>query len=190
MKDPNLRAVKARAIASVASVGLCCLGAWGCGGSDPVAVETGPTGTMRVTFLDPPSGQGPQCVSIGDDPSAEVPLLVRVEEIELAQPRSCGNFAQCGYLQLHVDGLLNNEGAVPAIPLLLRKFGDPYRDADNPFMLSVQAVDQDGAPLLEAEQPVVDTVELITVPDCATLGEGGGGGGAGGCIECGTEMDS
>jgi hypothetical protein len=150
----------------------------GCGSEEPVAVDLGPTGPPALAFENPPSGQGPQCVSVGDAADGQVPLLVDVDEVVLRPPGACGSLVQCGYVELYVEGRFNNEGAVRAIDLLLGKLGDPFHDGSvdeatgEPDVLDVLAivVQGDGLWLRDDEgELVTDAIQLITVPDCDDL---------------------
>lgn len=154
----------------------------GCGSEEPAPIDSGPTGTPHLTFANPPSGEGPQCISVGPDADGQVPLLVDVDELVLRPPGGCGAFVQCGHLEIFVEGKFNNEGAVPAIDLLLRKLADPFHDGSvdeatgEPDLLDVVAivVDEGGLWLRDEEgQLVTDSVQLVTVPDCDALEESG-----------------
>jgi len=117
-------------------------------------------------------------VSIGDIADTTVPLLLAIEEIVLRPPGLC-TFDQCGHLQLFASGVLNNEGTMPAIELLMGKLGDIYHDgsqhlgtgAPDVLEIRVDVIGPDGIePLLDQDdEPVTDTIELITVPDCTAL---------------------
>jgi hypothetical protein len=152
----------------------------GCGSSGGTTTETGPTGPPSVAFAEPASGQGAQCVSTLGFADAEIPLLVSTEELVLRPPLACDNVAQCGHLELLVDGLFNNNSSVPTINLLLRKLGDPIHDGSidagtgEPDVLRVlvRAVDSDGVPFVDEEDiPIADEMDLITVEDCEQLSE-------------------
>jgi hypothetical protein len=160
---------------------LTALLAIGCGDDAGVAVEAGPTGTMSARFTSPESDGAPVCVSIGDDALTSVPLLVAVDEIVLRPPGRC-TFDQCGYLELYAGQVKNNEGAVPAIELLMHKIADRYHDGNplpsgEPDVLEValQIIDRNGEPLAELDEssgedvPVTATLDLITLPDCSAL---------------------
>jgi hypothetical protein len=156
----------------------------GCGDDATTAVDAGPTGPMSVSFASPASGGDPACVSIGDDADITVPLLVKAPNIDLSPPGDC-KFDQCGHLELFAADILNNEGAVPAIELLIYKIADRYHDGSEslatgmPDVLPLRIdVIRDGEPLLSDELgadgeplPVSDTIDLITVPDCDALPE-------------------
>lgn len=152
----------------------------GCSDDPTEVIDPGPTGNPSIAFQDPPSGGAPTCVSIGEDANSRVPLLVKVSELLLRPPGGCGDIAQCGHLVLYANDVLNNETAARAVDLLVYKLGDPYHDgsvhagSDAPDVLRVrvEAVDDAGEPLLDDEGvELVDSVELITVVDCAATDE-------------------
>lgn len=144
----------------------------GCADDTAQTTNTGPTGTPTLAFTNPASGGDPPCVSIGDDAAGRIPLVVTVTELVLRPPGACGAFVQCGHLQLLTGNVVNNESAVPAVELLLRKLADPIHDGqDGDFLdVTVQAVDDAGEPFVgEDGMPLTDGLSLITVPDCSAL---------------------
>ncbi len=150
----------------------------GCADEEAAPLDVGPTGPPSILFVDPPSGQGPHCMSIGTDADAQLPLLVSVEELILRPPGSCGSYEQCGHLQLYSDGVLNNESSVTTIALLMHKLADPIHDGSKhagtgePDVLTVRVdvVDSAQQPLNDHdENPLTDTLELITVASCDEL---------------------
>jgi hypothetical protein len=161
----------------------------GCEDDEAPAIDLGPTGFPSLAFSDPPSdGPQPVCVAVGPEIDARVPLLVDLTELVLRPPGACGLFPQCGHLELWANGILNNEAAVPAVELLLRKLADRYHDGTphagtgepDVVRVRVQMVSDSGVPMSDhAGEPLADELELITVPSCEGLG-GGGSGGAGG----------
>jgi hypothetical protein len=153
-------------------ISLSCLG---CGDDEDVVVDIGPTGPPAIVFADPSNGA---CVSVGDDADARVPLRVVTTELVLRPPGACGQFAQCGHLELFAEDVANNEGAQRVIELLLRKLADRYHDgtphagSGEPDLLEVrvEVVKDDGEPLLDHEGfPIADELALVVVPDCAAL---------------------
>jgi hypothetical protein len=139
----------------------------GCDDDEAVALDVGPTGPPSILFADPPSGEAPHCVSVGNDAIVDVPLLVTVDEIVLRPPGGCGSYQQCGHLQLYADGVLNNESSVSTIALLMHKLADQFHDGSDhagtgePDVLSLRVAvansagepltDHDGAPLAGIE---------------------------------------
>ena len=102
-----------------------CLWLTACDDTTTTTTSIGPTGNPTLVFADPSSAEpGPLCVEVNDDPEFAFPLLVEVEELLLRPPGLCGVAAQCGHLALTVDGLPNNETAVPVIDILFRKIAD------------------------------------------------------------------
>ena len=161
-----------------AMIALAALLVAGCDDEEAVPLDLGPTGPPSILFTDPPSGEGPHCVSIGTDADAQVPLLVTVHELALRPPGSCGAYQQCGHLQLYVDGVLNNESSVSSIALLIHKLADPYHDGTEhagtgePDVLTVRVdvVESQGEPLNDHDgEPLTDVLALITVPSCDEL---------------------
>jgi len=147
----------------------------GCGSDETAPVDIGPTGPPSIRFADPPSAQGSQCVSIGDDPTSPVPLLVEVDELVLRPPGTCAGYRQCGHLALYVGDVLNNESASVVVELLLHKLADGYHDGSphagtgepDVLRLSVEVVDSGLTPLNDHDgEPLADTLQLITVPSC------------------------
>jgi hypothetical protein len=153
----------------------------GCGDEKGAPIDVGPTGPPSIAFVNPPSGGEPPCYSIAEsDFDARIVLVVEVEELVLQPPGACGQLAQCGHLALSANGVPNNESAVRAIELLLRKLGDRYHDGsihagtDLPdyLRLRVELVGDQGEPRFDHQgEPLADEIELITVPDCSTLSE-------------------
>lgn len=160
---------------------LAMLGLWllGCADDPTTVIDPGPTGPPSVRFVDPASGGEPTCASVGVDADARVPLLVRVNEIRLRPPGGCAGVAQCGRLVLRANGVLNNETAVKAVDLLVYKLGDPYHDGSvhqgtgEPDLLDVTievvSNETDEVLLDHDGEPLTDSLELITVVDCAAL---------------------
>jgi hypothetical protein len=156
-----------------AAIGV--LVAVGCGGDAPPTVDVGPTGPPSIAFASP-SGEEPICVSIGDNPTASIPLLVSVEELVLNPPGTCGSYAQCGHLVLYANGVENNRSAVLGIDLLLHKLADPIHDGTlhagtgepDLLRLRVEVTHEAGHVLRDhAGEPLKAELALITVPDCA-----------------------
>ena len=160
---------------------LAMVGLWlaGCADDPTTVIDPGPTGPPSVRFVDPASGGEPVCASVGDDAQARVPLLVGVSEIRLRPPGGCAGVAQCGRLVLRANGVLNNETAVKAVDLLVYKLGDRYHDGSvhqgtgEPDLLDVTidvvSNETDEVLLDHDGEPLTDSLELITVPDCANL---------------------
>jgi hypothetical protein len=147
-----------------------------CSSAESATPDLGPVGDPTIAVLVPAaSGSGPVCVAVGSDADARVPLVIGTTELVLRPPGGCGYYVQCGHLDLYVDGVLNNESAVPAIDLLLRKLADRFHDAapnlatGEPDVLHVRVAvagdtdavlaDHDGG-LLETE------LELATAESC------------------------
>lgn len=155
-----------------------------CSDDETEATDVGPSGNPTIALLSPASSDPqPICVAIDDEPDARVPLLVETTELVLRPPGACGYYVQCGHLALYVDDVLNNESAVPAIDLLLRKLGDRYHDGSTDLgtgepdvlRIRVDVVDAAGETMNDhAGEPLSDTVDLVTVPSCAGAGGGGG----------------
>ena len=151
----------------------------GCG-TTTTTETSGEPEPAAVRFIDPASGDGPQCVSFGDRADSWIPLLVETEGVMLREPRGCVGLTDCGHLQLYVDGLFNNQGASLAMHLRLGRLSDPIHDGSihaatgEPDVLHAEVflVDRTGEPLLDADgEPASDSLELITVPDCSALAE-------------------
>jgi len=148
----------------------------GCSSESTEEIDVGPTGEPQVSFAQPLSLDGePVCVAVGAEADARVALLVETAELVLRPPGACGYYVQCGHLDLYVDDVLNDESAVPAIDLLLRKLADRYHDGSpresdgqpDVLHLAVQLADADDLPLRNHEgQLIEDTLELITKPSC------------------------
>jgi hypothetical protein len=112
-----------------AALGLLALSCAGCSSESTEEVDVGPTGEPEVSFAQPLSLNGEAvCVAVGTEPDARIALLVQTAELVLRPPGACGYYVQCGHLDLYVDGVLNNESAVPAIDLLLSKVADRFLD--------------------------------------------------------------
>jgi hypothetical protein len=148
----------------------------GCGDVETTAIDVGPTGNPTLAFSEPAvSGGEAVCVSLGDDAETQVPLLTTTTELILRPPGACRNFAQCGHLGLFAAGVLNNESAVHAIDLLVRKLADPYHDGGvhqgtgepDVLRLAVVVLNDAGDPLLDHQgEELRDELDLITVPEC------------------------
>jgi hypothetical protein len=141
-------------------------------------VVVGPTGQPTLAFDKPAAASAPTCVSIGDDPGYRLPMLLSYSELLLRPPGGCAGALQCGHLALYVQDVLNNEAATPAIDLVFANIGDRYHDGSThrsskqPDVLPVVAevVDENGEALLDHDGEVVAAaIDLITVPDCASL---------------------
>ena len=161
-----------------------CIGALGaltllcaaCSSESAAQPDVGPTGDPAISFAEPSSArEQPLCVAVGTEADARVPLLVDVVELVLRPPGACGYYVQCGHLDLYVDDVLNDESAVPAIDLLLRKLADRYHDGglradtDQPDVLHVRVVaanDADETFSDHAGKPLEDSLELATAPTC------------------------
>jgi len=147
-----------------------------CSSTDAATPDTGPTGDPTISVVEPAaSGTGPACVAVGPEADARVPLLVSVTELVLRPPGGCGYYVQCGHLELYVDDVLNNESAVPAIDVLLRKLADRYHDAGPlagsgaPDVLHVRlaAVSDTDVALADHDGGLLETtIDLATVASC------------------------
>src|SRR5690606_5356593 len=101
----------------------------GCGDDALPQGALGPSGPPSLRLIEPvPNRRGVACAAIGTEVDARVSLVFAVRELVLRPPGACGSRQQCGHLELWVDGVLNNESAVPTIDLLLRKLADRYHD--------------------------------------------------------------
>lgn len=162
------------------AIALCAAAAMGCSGDDLVAVPGGKTGNPSVVFTNPSSaGSSPHCVEVPSDTSGSnfdfrLPMLVSADELDLRPPGAC-LFAQCGHLQLKVNGVFNNEASVPVVELLFRKLGDRFHDGSDSeatgvadvLHVTVDVVDSNGDLLFDhSGEPLRDEIELITVTDC------------------------
>jgi hypothetical protein len=157
-------------------MGLLAFGSAACSEESATEIDVGPTGEPSIAFVAPSSADPqPLCVVVGDEPDARIAMLVETAELVLRPPGACGYYQQCGHLDLFVDDVLNNESAVPALELLLRKLADRYHDgsprADDgqPDVLHVRvvAVTDDERPMGNHEgQAIEDLLELTTVPSC------------------------
>ncbi|HSN98092.1 MAG TPA: hypothetical protein VLS89_07325 [Candidatus Nanopelagicales bacterium] len=118
------------------------------------------------------------CVAVGTDPNATFSVQVGAGNVRLRPPGACGNFANCGYLVLRVNGVENNRASTRLIDVQLRKLADPYAD----LTISVEVHTSEGQPLLNrAGEPVMASVQVRTEPSCgAGAGGAGGAGGMGG----------
>jgi uncharacterized membrane protein YgcG len=157
-----------------------------CGTEETTPIDVGPTGMPTIAFVDPPSGQGPKCISIGTAGDARATLVVSTlsgdppaPTITLKPPGACGSHRQCGHLALSVFGVPNNVSAVPAIDLLFEKIADRVHDGEDGDYLEAAVTVVWDQPTLGLPE-VRDTIHLITVPDCAAQGGAGGAGGGGG----------
>ena len=148
----------------------------GCSDDEAASIDVGPTGPPSISFVSPASGGAAVCVAIGTDVQGHVPLQTKTEELVLRPPDACGANAQCGHLRLYANGIENNEAASEVIDLLLGKLADPYHDgADHPgtgkpdvLEVRVDVVEDDGEPMLDHDdEPLTDTVDLITVVSCS-----------------------
>ncbi len=147
-----------------------------CDDDELTPIDFGPTGSPHIAFAEPASAAGePVCVEVTTETDFRVPLLIETDEVVLRPPGTCGLYAQCGHLQLFANDVLNNEGAVRAIDLLMRKLADRYHDGSvhagsgepDLLRLRIQLVNVNGEPLLDHEgEPLADELELITVPSC------------------------
>jgi hypothetical protein len=150
----------------------------GCSDDAAVAIDPGPTGPPSVKFSDPAPGDAPICVSVGEDADTRVPLLIAIEELELRPPGGCEGVAQCGRLALYANGVFNNETAVRAVDLLVYKLGNPYHDGSvhegtgeaDLLELRVEVLTDESEVLLDHDgEPLSDSIQLITVADCAAM---------------------
>lgn len=153
------------------------LALWGCGGDEPTPVDLGPTGQPTIRFASPPADA---CISIGDDVSGRVPLLIDTEELVLNPPDACGVFVQCGHLVLYAEGVENNRSAVRGIDLLLHRLADPVHDGSvhagtgeaDLLDLRVEVVTDAGTVMLDhLGEPVAAEVAVVSVPDCGALAD-------------------
>ena len=152
---------------------------WGCSGAETTEADPGPTGPPSLQIVEPAFDGTPVCVSVGDNADTRIPILTRTRELTLRPPGGCPGISQCGHLALYADGVLNNEGAVKAIDLLIYKLGDPYHDGAphtgtvEPDVLHVQidVVSDDSAEVLldHDGEPLSAAIDLITVPDCSAV---------------------
>lgn len=159
------------------TVGISLCGLTACSDDAAEAIDPGPTGAPTMRITEPSSS--PACVSIGDDADTRVPILVDVEEMLLRPPGGCEGITQCGRLALYAENVLNNETSVPAVDLLVYRLGDPYHDGSThqgtgePDVLDVRIAiigeDTDEVLLDRDAEPLEDTIQLITVPDCDAL---------------------
>jgi hypothetical protein len=145
----------------------------GCGTTTEPTGTTGPTGTPTLLVTSPAPST---CFSIGADPDAHLPVQVEVSHFALRPPGTCGLARQCGFLQLLVNGVPNNQSAAPNIDVLVRKLADRYATLE----LTVELVDEAGKPFVVAEKPVASSVTIRTAVACEDAGGGGGAGGTGG----------
>jgi hypothetical protein len=152
----------------------------GCSSSDSSTATSGtatPT-DPSIAILSPTTGS---CVAVGDDPNAEVPILVSTSQLALRPPVAatddpstsfCTGYAHCGHLVLTARTMpdiaavpvFNNESAGPVIPLLLRKLANRYTD----FFLTVAAVADDGTPIvhIDGATPVTATLKISVRAAC------------------------
>ncbi|MBM4376101.1 MAG: hypothetical protein FJ095_13545 [Deltaproteobacteria bacterium] len=133
------------------------LGALGaCSEDDLIVPPTGPMGPVSFAVVSPSDGD---CVAIGDDVRARVPVLISTENFLLRPPGACGSAAQCGYVRLRADGRDNQLAASRALELDLGKLAQPYRDGSihpgtgAPYLLELELtlLGDDGEPWLDAE---------------------------------------
>jgi hypothetical protein len=170
---------------------LLCLAA--CEDDAVAPIDLGPTGTPTLALTLPMKTPGAErvCASIGHDANARVPILVEVEELVLRPPGACGDFVQCGHLALYtsspsrIDGelqpasfVLNNEGAVPAIDLLMRKLANRYHDGkEDALTIRVDVLNEAGELIVIPDNPDTERVDesklneltLCTAADCEAL---------------------
>jgi uncharacterized membrane protein YgcG len=143
----------------------------GCGDDDDTgggATATSPS----ISIVLPVAGQ---CIAVGDDPDARIPVQVRTQDLFLRPPGLCGETAGCGHLVVKVNGVVNNVGSSAVIDVLHRELASPYGDLE----IEVEAVNDKGEPLMNTSktpsEPVKASVNVTTQFAC-----GGGAGGAGG----------
>ena len=147
-----------------------------CSTTESATPDVGPIGDPTIGVIEPASsGIGPVCVAVGSEADARVPLLIATTELVLRPPGGCGYYIQCGHLDLYVDGVLNNESAVPAIDLLLRKLADRYHDAAplagsgalDVLHVRVAAVGDTDAVLADHDGGLLETeIQLATAESC------------------------
>jgi hypothetical protein len=173
--------------------------AGGC--TDETTTSTSDAGTTIVAFdakmkvLSPVDGA---CFPVPDGPDAAIPLTLSFTKADgqpatvyLRAPGFCTSIpnALCGHVVVKVDGIENNEGALPTVDVLLRKFATPYGTfaitvelvADNGGTLLVAGANAAGVVDLDAGIPLQTSLTVHAQPSCGgSSSSGGAGGGDGG----------
>lgn len=148
----------------------------GCSSDTVTAPDLGPTGNPTLTILSPTNGA---CIAVGSDPNATVSVQTAVTNVLLRPPGACAGIAQCGHLELTVNGVANSQSAATSVDVLLRKLADRTTD----LTVEITLVDESGAPLLDhsaTPRPLRAAVVVTTRASCAKPDAGGGGAGGGG----------
>ena len=132
--------------------------------------EEDSTTTTDAVTVDPPTmelvspAEG-ACISIGTDPDARVPFVLKTSWLYLRPPGICGDSVQCGHLELWVDDKLVERASTTVIEWDLVTVIERYGD----FAIRIAAVTDAGKSIPDADdKPLEVTRTITTAESCPT----------------------
>lgn len=128
--------------------------------------EDDSTSTDEGTQVEPPtmeltSPTEGACISIGTDPEARIPFVLKTSWLYLRPPGICGDSVQCGHLVLWIDDKIVAASSTSVIEWNVASVIDRYGE----FHARIAAVTDEGANILDAENLPLEVTRTITTAE-------------------------